>query len=154
MHSIIKNMNATDELQKSAGSYFNSGNNCAQATALALAEKFGYKEAGKTFQQSFIPLGGGVGEESICGAVTGTLCAISFLLSQQSVKRELIIDLCGDFKEKFTNKSGSLRCRDLLEDFRDKEGNLKKDDPERKSKCTNIIHTAISNALEILDGRV
>ena len=97
-----------------------------------------------------MPLGGGVGEGSICGAVTGALIGMAYILTQNNVEKDLLIEACNKFKDQFTNAQESLRCRDILYEFNDGEEDIDRDHPKRREKCTNAIRTAMSLVVPII----
>ena len=124
--------------------------NCAQATAKGLVQHFGYEDASEVLFHSFIPYGGGFGDRSICGAISGTLAALSYVLSQKGCTQEEIEDLTSQFKEKFITEFGSLRCREILAPFQLPDGEFDMDNPQRKDTCTRAVDLASQLACTLL----
>ena len=81
--------------------------NCAQATGKGLLDHFNYKDAGNVLFSSFFPFVGGFMSCNICGAVSGTLAAMSFILWKKNKSMEEIMHLSDQMKEKFVNEFGS-----------------------------------------------
>ncbi|MHA1619357.1 MAG: C-GCAxxG-C-C family (seleno)protein [Promethearchaeota archaeon] len=127
--------------------------NCAQATAKGLLQHFRYEDASDVLFNSFFPYGGGFKERSICGAVSGTLAALSYICSQRDCTYDEIIALADLFKEKFTTEFGSLRCREILAPFHLADGEFDMDNPERRDRCTRAVDLASQLANILLTGK-
>ena len=124
--------------------------NCAQATAKGLLQHFGYEEASDVLFNSFFPYGGGFKERSICGAVSGTLAALSYLGYRKEYSHDEIIALGNAFKEKFQTEFGSLRCRGILAPFQLPDGEFDMDNPDRRDRCTYAVGLATQMANTLL----
>ena len=116
--------------------------NCAQATAKGLLQRFGYEDASDVLFNSFFPYGGGFKERSICGAVSGSLAALSYVSSQRKSTSDEIITLANLFKEKCTTEFGSLLCGGILAPFQLADGEFDMDNPKRRDKCTRAVDIA------------
>jgi len=124
--------------------------NCAQATAKGLLQHFGYEVASDVLFNSFFPYGGGFMQRSICGAVSGTLAALSYVCSQRECTSDEIIALAILFKEKYTTDVGSLRCREILAPFQLPDGEFDMDNPQRRDTCTRAVDLASQIASSLL----
>lgn len=124
--------------------------NCAQATAKGLLQHFGFQDASDVLFNSFFPYGGGFSERSICGAVTGTLAALSYVLSQNVHTQEKISEITDQFKESFINQVGSLRCRGILTPFHVSGDEFDMDNQERRDTCTRAVEFASQVAKSLL----
>lgn len=137
--------------------YWNNikGSNCARSTACGLLSVNGKKDLLEPLYAAMLPAGGGMGERSICGAVIGTLCGLSIILTEKLVDQtevdEAIKEEMKGWKDTFQKKFNTLTCKSLLEDFKDNEGNIDVDHPERRNKCTDVVKTAVTLAQEIIN---
>lgn len=124
--------------------------NCAQSTAKGLVQHFGFEDASEVLFHSFIPYGGGFEERSICGAVSGTLAALSYIYSQKKCTQEEIIDLTSQFKNDFFHHFGSLRCRGILASFRLPNGEFDMENQQREETCLKAVDLASQIAYTLL----
>ena len=105
-----------DRAEKAA-QFFLSGYNCAQSVAMAFADLIGADEA--TAAKMTSGFGGGFGRQrEVCGAVSGMTLVAGCLYGYDAPNPEkqkfcyaLIQDLCRQFRE----QTGSIICRELLE---------------------------------------
>ena len=114
--------------------------NCARATACALLDYFNYKSESMVLYKAILPFGGGIGEKSICGAVCGSLAALSFKLSELGLESEEIREKATLFKEQFRSRFGTLICRELIQPY------LLEDEtyaPERRDRCTAFVEEGV-----------
>ena len=136
--------------------------NCAQATGKGLLDHFNYKDAGNVLFSSFFPFGGGFMSGNICGAVSGTLAAMSFILGKKNKSMEEIMHLSDQMKEKFVNEFGSINCAEIMAPFFDMKNPLKMqksimENPEKFFKsepyklCTNCVNKATIIAKELIE---
>ena len=93
--------------------------NCAQSTGKGLLDHFNHEEAGNVLLSSFIPYGGGFMSGNVCGAVSGTLAAMSYILSKKNSSIKEIFQLTSQMKEKFANEFGSINCIEIISPFLD-----------------------------------
>ena len=96
-----------------AKSIFESGKNCAQAVALAFKDEMGLTE--EQISKLIIGFGGGFGRQRlVCGAVSGMVMVLGYLLSDGNDKLKaysIVQDACAEFKQQL----GSLICAELLD---------------------------------------
>ncbi|MFX0141162.1 MAG: C-GCAxxG-C-C family protein [Candidatus Hodarchaeota archaeon] len=100
-----------------AVSYFNQGNNCAQAILKAYGTQYGIDEdlAFKIASS----LGGGLARSgNTCGAVTGALLVIGLkyrnLDAEDQENKELTYETGKNFIEQFRSINGTIKCKELL----------------------------------------
>ena len=114
--------------------------NCARATACGLLDFYDYTSESKVMFKAILPFGGGIGEKSICGAVCGSLAALSFKLAELSIEAEEIREKATLFKEQFTTRFGSLICRELIQPFLQADETYS---PERRESCTELVDEGV-----------
>lgn len=125
--------------------------NCAQSSAGALLKHYQHPAA-KTIESAFLPFGGGMGEGSICGAVSGSMAALSLLLEDRGLPKESIKDQSSKFKACFIRQQGSLECQELLKPFQ-VDGEIPEERQEsRKISCTNCVITAVQIASSLIES--
>ena len=127
---------------------WNSNNNCAQATGQGLLNYFDYTKEGRVLSASFIPYGGGFKEGSVCGAVTGTLAAMSFILSQEIQDDDQIIAMTNQMKTEFLHEFSSIQCDILLEGISDDAS------MDGRRFCTTLVNFAARSAKDILQKQL
>lgn len=106
-------------------------NNCAQATASGILNHYHDKDE-TMFFNTLVGFGGGFGEGSLCGAISGTIAAMSKILYDRKVPKDDIIEARNQLKEKFRETFEFLECRELTQDY----GDLS--DEEKKASCIKI----------------
>ncbi len=139
--------------------YWKNGANCARSTACGLISTYGNSALIDPFFAAMLPMGGGVGERSVCGAVIGTISAISLILTEKLKETtddydEVILEEIKVWKTAFIDKNGTLICRSLLKHFTNKKGEIDFNNPERKQHCTELLRTAVFLAKEVLEPRL
>ncbi len=133
---------------------FMEGYNCAQSVFVAFSHRFGIDEA--TAKKISAGLGGGVGRmREICGAVSasamvlGDICAAMEGADQESKGKNY--EIVREFAEKFTEKHGSVVCREILGLQVKMEPTPMPDERTaeyyKKRPCLGVIFTA-ANVLE------
>ena len=131
-----------------AKQYFTLGKNCSQSVVLAFKDELGFTE--EQISKLVIGLGGGIGRLRLtCGAVSGMVVVLSYLLSDGNDKAKIysiIQQACKDFVEEF----GSLICAELLDGIKTDNSPI----PEARTKeyykkrpCAEICEVA-SNIVE------
>ena len=127
-------------------------NNCARTTVCALLSHYGYESLCDPFHKAMLPMGGGFGEGSICGAVTGSLAAISLILVEKGLIAEEVKEKASIWKTNFKEGFESLNCFDLMDEFGGAEGEIDFDMPGRREKCTDAVTSAVTFAKQIIDA--
>jgi C_GCAxxG_C_C family probable redox protein len=122
--------------------------NCARATACGLLDYYNHKSESKTMFKAILPFGGGIGERSICGAVCGSLAALSFKIAEIGVEKEVILEKASLFKEQFTARFGTLMCKELIQPYFLKDGTYA---PERRNHCTELVEEGVKLVNTILE---
>ncbi|MEJ2245182.1 MAG: C-GCAxxG-C-C family protein [Acidobacteriota bacterium] len=106
-----------DRVQRRAEEYNFILRNCAQSTALALLEEFGFGNIDIVTALSPFPGFGGTGW--MCGAVTGSLIAFGLrfgshdLLDENGVRASIMITR--QFMPRFENEVGAVTCPQIQE---------------------------------------
>ena len=96
---------------------FKQGYNCAQAVALAFADKLSIPE--DTIAKTVSPFGGGFGRmREVCGAVSGMLFVLGFTegngLDVNDEKKLALYEKVQSLMNEFKKRNGSYICRELL----------------------------------------
>ena len=137
-----------DEAKK----YWENNFNCSQAAACGILDFYGYKQQSETMLKALLPFGGGIGERSICGSLTGALAGLSTLLHEKGIDRDTIYESTKKLKVRFKEEIGTLYCREILQDFTFPDGSIDKDNPERRKICDNTVFQAVTIVKEIIDA--
>jgi len=132
-----------------AGKAFMSGFNCAQSVFMPFAAEGGLDlAAAARIASSF---GGGMARmQETCGAVTGGFMAIGlrrgFSKADDQAARDLVFAQSRELADRFKDKFGSLKCRDLLGcDLNTDEGmRLHKERNDREEICLKCVKFAAS----------
>ncbi|MCY3413898.1 MAG: C_GCAxxG_C_C family protein [Candidatus Heimdallarchaeota archaeon] len=126
--------------------------NCARATGVGLLRIHQDPDADKFFSV-FTSFGGGMGERGLCGAMTGTVGAMSKLLSEKQVNEEQIRDEVNRLKEHMRMKfgEGSIDCKAFLKDYLLDDGSIDSTNSGRRDHCTSIVLEATRFAHEIIN---
>jgi C_GCAxxG_C_C family probable redox protein len=96
--------------------------NCAEVMIYAASDEYNMKLKSETLK-TMSSFGGGMGIESVCGAITGSLAVIGILFTKEKAHEgERVKNLCKEFFEKFevklsTNNCGSLKAKYRKEDI-------------------------------------
>lgn len=132
--------------------YWENGKNCARATGAGILKANNDKDY-PVLLATFTAYGGGIGEGSVCGAVSGTIGAVSKLLSDRGHDddyiRAKISDLKSALKTNFDRVS--IDCKDMLKEFANEDNVVDYQHPERKTKCTSIIEWITVYAQNMID---
>ncbi|MHA1201908.1 MAG: C-GCAxxG-C-C family protein [Candidatus Heimdallarchaeaceae archaeon] len=134
-----------------ASKYWNQESNCAQAVACGVLENYNQNDCLETVHNSMLGFGGGMGERSICGAVTGGLAVLGILLSKKVLDKDDKSAVFRKFKDIFNNKFKTLNCGEILAEFILPDGSIDKENPERRLTCTGAVELAASIVKEVLD---
>ena len=125
--------------------------NCARSAACGILLYYGFEQECNTLNKALIPFGGGIGERSICGSVTGALSALSVVFAKKGYKEDKIAEIAKSFKEKFSREFKTLYCREILKEFTFPDGTIDADNPKRKEKCTKTVLHAVTVAKILID---
>jgi len=93
--------------------------NCAQSSAAGLLMHYNLSNEADLFHDAFYPFGGGFKEGDCCGVVSGSLAALSLILSKREKAKEEIYRICEEFRKDFHTKFDTITCYGLTEEFRD-----------------------------------
>lgn len=96
---------------------FKEGFNCSQSVFVAFSHRFGIDE--ETAKKISAGLGGGVGRmRDVCGAVSGAAMVVGSIVSATDGKdadsKQKNYELVREFADRFTQRNGSVICRELL----------------------------------------
>ena len=110
--------------------------NCAEVMIYAASDEYNMNLKSETLK-TMSSFGGGMGIESVCGAITGSLSVIGILFTKERAHEgDRVKNLCKEFFQKFEDKLTTNNCAEL-------KAKYKKDD----IGCRVMIETAA----EILD---
>lgn len=126
--------------------------NCARTTACVLLSHYGYESLCDPFFKAMLPMGGGFGDGLVCGAVTGTIAAISLILVEKGLTEEEVKEKVAIWKTNFKERFESLNCYDLMNKFLNTNGELDFDKPGRREKCTDAVISGVTLAQQIIDS--
>jgi arsenite methyltransferase len=115
------------EIRKAVYTYFGSGFHCAESITKTVLEMFSRKPHPEAAKAASV-FGGGIGgsTEELCGAFTGGVIALGYLLGRDAPGDNMrdAGALVKDFKSRFQTRFGALKCRDLLFSFDEQENPL------------------------------
>jgi C_GCAxxG_C_C family probable redox protein len=142
--------------QNEAVSLMRSGANCAQSVFCSFACDFGV--ARETAMSVAAPFGGGMGAMGgTCGAVTGAFMALGMKhgvrdLEQMGRKKSEVYGDVQQFARRFTEKNGSLLCKELLGcDISTPDGiKTAREKGLFSTRCVQLV----ADAVEIAEGMV
>jgi C_GCAxxG_C_C family probable redox protein len=131
------------------------GANCAQAVVCVFAEGLGLDK--ETAMRAATGFGGGMGRlAETCGAVTGAFMTLGLARGMRSPEeaatKESTYALVREFARRFSEKNGSLACRDLLEaDIGTADGMKRAREANLFAvRCTGYIRDAVGILEEML----
>jgi C_GCAxxG_C_C family probable redox protein len=133
-----------------------SGFGCAQCVASVFSEELGVDEV--TAQKMALGLGGGVGRSGeVCGAATGGVLVLGMKYGVNTmdgeankVAKEKVYGLDQQFLQKFKERTGALRCNDILGfDMNDAEA---RKEALAKGVFAVTCNKCIQDSVEILEG--
>ena len=130
--------------------YWENENNCARSTACGILSYFNNEQLCNPFHKAMLPMGGGVGEGSICGSIIGSLSAISLILAERGLIDEEIKEKTDLWKSSIKGKFGTLKCFNLMAKFMGNDGEIDFDMPGRREKCTDVVVSAVKLAEQII----
>ncbi|MBR1617006.1 C_GCAxxG_C_C family protein [bacterium] len=114
-----------------APKYFQEGNSCSEAIAMAAVE-LGY--TGCEIINMATSFSGGMGSGCLCGAVSGAQLVLGALHGKN--KDNIARSLAREFYLRFTSIHKVTCCKVLTRNFKDFHS------PERKNHCVNMVQTA------------
>lgn len=95
--------------------------NCAETMLYAANEEYDMKLTKETLK-TMAAFGGGMGIESVCGAIAGSLAAISILFTKErGHESDRVKKLSIEFFEKYEKLLGTNNCALLKEKYRNEE---------------------------------
>ena len=112
------------EIKKTVYGHYENGLHCAEVISKTILDEFSDKEHPEAVKIAS-GFGGGIAGsmEELCGAFTGGIIALSSLVGRENPGESMkdISILVSEFKEKFLEEFGSLKCPKLLEEFNKQE---------------------------------
>ena len=78
-----------DEMSK----YWDDESNCAQAVASGILDFYNMKDHSELLHKAMVGFGGGMGERSICGAITGGLAALGVIMIDKGIDKAVAVFL-------------------------------------------------------------
>ncbi|MBX4271441.1 C-GCAxxG-C-C family (seleno)protein [Clostridium estertheticum] len=92
--------------------------NCAEVMIYSASEEYNLNLNSETFK-TMSSFGGGMGIESVCGAITGSLAVIGILFTKvKAHEGDRVKKLCQEFFKKFEVKLSSNNCETLKAKYR------------------------------------
>ena len=147
MRQLIFHMSNVIETSK----YWDNESNCAQAVSCGLLDYFNMSEHVGLIHDAMTGFGGGMGERSICGAVTGGLAALGILLKKKGIGTEQRSEIFRKYNQAFINDFNTLDCKEIIADFILPDGSVDRDRPERRILCTKAVNTAAKIVKDIFN---
>jgi C_GCAxxG_C_C family probable redox protein len=139
---------------KQAAELFEGGYNCAQAVAVAFADRIGMEE--KAAAAMACSFGGGMGRmREVCGAVSGMLLVAGILYGYDTpgdddVKKEHY-QRVQQMAEQFRQEAGSIICREILKNPpSDPSPTPRSEEFYQMRPCTRMVYCAA----EILENYI
>ena len=115
------------EIRKKVYGHYESGFHCAEAITKTVLDMFSRKPHPEATKAASV-FGGGIGgsTEELCGAFTGGVIALGYLLGRDAPGDNMrdAGALVKEFKSRFQTQFGTLKCRDLLFSFDEQENPL------------------------------
>ncbi|MBN1481982.1 C_GCAxxG_C_C family protein [candidate division KSB1 bacterium] len=108
------------DVEKNAIAFFESGFNCAESVSQAILEAFA-EEGPTDIPRVASAFGGGIGgtQQGVCGALSGGIIAIGYLLGR--VRPTENVDtakaIAAEFREKYIALYATTNCGELLDKF-------------------------------------
>jgi len=140
-------------LEEKAVMRFIKNYNCAQSILLTMCEYWNIKN--ELIPRIATAFGGGIGMcGSVCGALTGSVMAISikYGTNAPSVEKRLkAYELANKFYGQFAKLHGSVLCRELIDFDLSNPEELEKARQEKvfEEKCVNFVRNAVKILMEL-----
>ena len=136
---------------------FREGYNCSQAVFLAFGDVTGYDVG--TAAKLASPFGGGMGRmREVCGAVSGALLVLGAVEGYSTPgdpeAKKSHYERVREFARRFTEKNGSIVCRELLAGVGVTVGGepeARTEEFYKKRPCPNLIRDAADIVSEMLN---
>jgi C_GCAxxG_C_C family probable redox protein len=129
-----------------ARDYLQSGWHCSEGILLAAGAHY-LPDALPNLIKIAAPFSGGVGgtQEDLCGAFSGGLMVIGALHGREhaSDNDDHCLTLTKQYRERFLSYFGSLRCKDLREEWVGKPG---------QTDCAELTAQAVGLLVEVIEG--
>jgi len=129
--------------------------NCSQAIAVAFADSVGFDES--CAMNAARGFGGGIGRHGrTCGAVTGAVMVLGIhganLAEDEKQAKSKAYELSQEFFRRFSERHGTLECRDLIGlDLSTEEGRKLNDEKKvTRTLCPNFVQTAAEIVEELI----
>jgi C_GCAxxG_C_C family probable redox protein len=91
---------------------------CSEVMIYAASDEYNMNLKSETFK-GMASFGGGMGIESVCGAITGSLSVIGILFTKEKAHEgDRVKKLCQEFFQKFEAKLGTNNCAKLKEKYK------------------------------------
>ena len=132
--------------------YWEKKANCARASVCGILSYYDNESLCDPFYKAMLPMGGGFGEGLVCGAVTGSLAALSLILAEKGLEDKEISKKTEMWREYFKEKFETLTCFELIDEFRTKIGEIDFEMPGRREKCTDFVIAGVIFAQQIIDS--
>ncbi|MBW9147030.1 C-GCAxxG-C-C family protein [Clostridium sp. CM028] len=98
---------------------------CAEVMIYAASDEYNMKLKSETFK-TMSSFGGGMGIESVCGAITGSLAVIGILFTKEKAHEgDRVKRLCQEFFQKFESKLSTNNCAALKAKYKKEDGSCK-----------------------------
>jgi len=114
-------------LRKSVYQEFKDGKNCAETVSKTVLDIFSSRPVVPAVQCA-AGFGGGIADtfEEVCGALSGGVIALGHLLArgESDANRQTLLQLTGQFRQRFLAEFGSTHCRTLRRGFEKKNESL------------------------------
>jgi C_GCAxxG_C_C family probable redox protein len=92
--------------------------NCSEVMMYAASDEYNMNLNSETFK-TMSSFGGGMGIESVCGAITGPLAVIGILFTKERAHEgDRVKKLCQEFFKRFETKLGTSNCAELKAKYR------------------------------------
>ncbi|MBU0711893.1 C-GCAxxG-C-C family protein [bacterium] len=115
-------------IEQEAAHYYQSGYNCAESVSRTIIEHFSATK-NLDFLKVASLFGGGIGSshEEHCGAFSGGIIAISYLLGRTDpvTNIDLAKEIAVEYRKDFIKQFGTLHCQTLLDEFGPQENSEK-----------------------------
>ena len=132
------------QLEQNAVAFFESGFNCAEAVSQSIIEAFS-EQAPQDIPRVASAFGGGIGgtHAEACGALTGGIIAIGYLLGRTDANENIdsTKELAKAYHQEFAKIAGTTSCGIMLEQFGDKDSH---------HECSRVVGKATVSLAKLL----